>query len=214
MNSRPAARLVAVIATVWLLAAVASFVPDSLLDGRPPQLQARADALEVALDRLHAETIEIAAAALNSFPPQLNASPASEVLLQRLEGIGIVDADGAYLIWQGSPADPPGDFNEIQGTASWIEERGTVSRWIVRAGPDAEGWLSLASFTIRSQEHDGGLEALLPMDLFAGVDVVLRPGAEDDPETVAAGTLVRTWQAEGRSSPVRLHLRPAMPNQR
>ena len=165
------------------MAAVASFVPDSLLDGRPPQLQARADAIEVALDRLHAEAIEIAAAALDSFPPQLNESPASEILLQRLEGIGIVDADGAYLIWQGSPADPPRNFNDIQGTASWSEERGTVSRWIVRAGPDAEGWLSLASFTLRSQEHGGGLEALLPEDLFAGVDVVLRLGAEDDPGT-------------------------------
>jgi len=209
MNSRPTAWLVALVATVWLSAAIASFVPDSLLDGKPPQLQARADAIELALDRLHAEAIEIAAAALNSFPPQLNASPAGEILLQRLEGIGIVDADGAYLIWQGSPADPPRGFNEIQGTASWIEERGTVSRWIVRAGPDAEGWLSLASFTIRSQEHDGGLEALLPDDLFSGVDVALRPGAEEDPETVGEGTLVRTWQAEGRSSPVQLHVRAA-----
>lgn len=209
MNPRPVVRVVALVAAVWLLAAVAWFVPDTWLDGRPPQLQSRADAIEIALDRLHAEAIKIAAAALNSFPPPLDASPANEILLQRLEGIGIVDADGAYLIWQGSPADPPGDFNETRGATSWIEKHGSVSRWIVRAGPDAEGWLSLASFTLRSQEHDGGLQALLPQPLFAGVDVVLRPGAEDDPGTVAEGTLVRTWQAEGRSSPVRLHLRSA-----
>ncbi len=188
------------------MAAVASFVPDTWLDGRPPQLETRADAIEVALDRLYAEAVEIAAAGLSSFPPQLDESPANEILLQRLEGIGIVDADGGYLIWQGSPADPPGGFNEIEGPGSWIEEHGAVSRWIVRAGPDAEGWLSLASFTIHSQEHEDGLQALLPDDLFAGVDVVLRPGTEDPPETVAAGTTVRTWRAAGRTSPVQLQL--------
>jgi len=191
------------------LAVVASFVPDTLLAGKPPQLESRADSIAAGLDRLHAEALEIASAALESFPPRFDETPANAQLLQRLEGIGIVDEDGEYLIWEGSPADPPVGFDEIEQAASWIEARGAVSRWIVRAGPDAEGWLSLASFTIQSQEHDRGLETLLPDDLFSGLDVDLRPGVDEDPGTVAEGTLARTWQAEGRSTPVQLRLTAA-----
>ena len=170
----------------------------------------RADAIEIALDRLHAEAVRIAAAALDAFPPQPAESPANASLLQRLEGIGIVDVDGAYLIWEGSPADPPAGFNEIDGPASWIEERGAVTRWIVRAGPDAEGWLSLASFTIQSQEHEGGLAALLSRDLFSAVDVVLEPGVDED-AAARDDAEIRIWRTEGRTSPVQLQLRPAPP---
>ena len=43
------------------MAAVASFVPDTWLDGRTPQLQSRADTIEIALDRLHAEAMGLEA---------------------------------------------------------------------------------------------------------------------------------------------------------
>ncbi len=185
-----------------------------MLDGAIPSLADRADAFEIALDGLHAEATGIASAALDAFPPQLRDSATNRPLLRRLEGVGIVDRDGEYLIWHGTPADPPAEFNDLDGPASWIEARGAVTRWIVRAGPDAEGWLSLASFTLHSHEHAGGLAALLPENLFRGASVVLRVGIEEDTGTLPAETVARTWQADGGSSAVQIQLSPPTPGHR
>ena len=95
--------------------------PDSWLEGSAPELGTRADEISAALDRLHAEAIGIAGEALGAFPPELAPSPGRDVLLERLEGIAIVDPDGGYLVWQGTPADPPGGFLDSRGPASWIE---------------------------------------------------------------------------------------------
>jgi signal transduction histidine kinase/HAMP domain-containing protein len=198
---------VIVLALTWIAAGGLAVAPDSWLEGTSADVETRAEEIVSALDRIHDEAVGIAAEALGSFPPELASSPAREVLLERLEGIAIVDPDGGFLIWQGSPADPPGGFLDPQGAVSWIERHGSVSRWIVRAGPDGEGWLSLASFTLRFDGNETGLAAFLPADLTHGVDVRLVPG---EGSTALEGTLTRSWSAGERSEPVEIRLRPAI----
>lgn len=84
---------------VWVLAGGLWLVPDGWIEGHPPKLDNRANEIETALDRLHGEAMGIAAEALGAFPPELTPSPARGVLLERLEGIAIVDADGGFLVW-------------------------------------------------------------------------------------------------------------------
>ena len=191
---------------VWVLAGGLWLVPDGWIEGGSPALETRAGEIETALDRLHGEAMAVAAEALGAFPPQLAPASARDVLLERLEGVAIVDPDGGYLIWEGSPPDTPGGFLDPDGPVSWIRRHGAVSRWIVRAGPDEEGWLSLASFTLRTHDDDRGLVAFLPPELMEGVEVRLVPGEKSPSEE---GTLVRSWSAAQRSAPVEIRLRPA-----
>ena len=200
--------MLALVAAAWLAAGLVSLAPTGWLGGKAPDPQVRAGELATALDGLLDDAVELTGSALVAFPPEFDGVRDESGLLGRLEGIGIVDPDGGYLVWEGSPADPPGGFLDLQGPLSWFERHGAVERWIVRAGPDDEGWLSLASFVVRSQEHDRGLAELLPPELFAGVDVEFVANADDEP-LLLDETPAGRWSAGRRSTPLQIRLRPA-----
>jgi len=84
---------------------------------------------------------------------------------RRIEGVGLLDAEGQFLEWTGSPSDPPDGFLDPAWPPWIVRVDGVRTRLLTRAGPDAAGRTALVSFVIDSDFPADGFERLLPSRL-------------------------------------------------
>ncbi len=105
----------------------------------------------------------IATAALEGSVWAAEESAASGALAPpRLEGVGVLDADGTYLNWRGAPVEPDEWLVRREAPRWIVRADGIRTRLIVRAGPDPFGFVALASFILDSTPGDATLRELLP----------------------------------------------------
>jgi len=148
-------------------------------------LTRRADDLAAAFETLLARTALVARIALDESPTAAARVPLPAPLSDRLEGVGVLDADLSWIDWSGRPADPPPHFGHEAWPAWSVRVEGARTRLLVRAGPDAGGRLGLASFVLDSTLGDLAFSDLFPGDLLHGarLDAAFRDHAAGYGET-------------------------------
>jgi signal transduction histidine kinase len=141
------------------------------------------------------ESARIAADALAGPLPAV--SPGAAGMAGRLEGVGILDDQFAFLSWEGRPVEPPPHFISSSAPLWHIQETGVRTRLLVKAGPDISGRFALASFILDTRLDDYPFEALLPQDLLSRIEIEFRQSdtAADTslaPLANAGGSLLRS----------------------
>ncbi len=162
-----------------------------------PQTEMRDRTTELAsrFTALMDESARIAADALAGPLPAVTAGSAG--MAGRLEGVGILDDQLAFLSWEGGPVEPPPDFTSSTAPLWHIQETGVRTRLLVKAGPDISGRFALASFILDTRLDDHPFEALLPKDLLSRIEIEFRQSdmAADTsiaPLADAGGSLLRS----------------------
>lgn len=150
------------------------------------ELTLRAAEWSATFKSLMLEAQGIAAATLDP-----SAARPRSVLDARLEGRGMIDRDGRYVSWEGTPAEPPTDFLEPDSPEWRVRVEPVRTRLIVRAGPDPEGHFALATFVLRSSVDGQRFESLIPARLRDGIqarlafrDMNSTESPQDFPESV------------------------------
>jgi len=129
----------------------------------------RISELADAFEQLLLEARDIPTAALHSSPRQAANNAGASALAARLEGVAVLGPDLEFLDWEGTPAEPGPMFSEPQSPPWSVRLDGVATRLVVRAGPDREGRIALASFLIDSRLPSLRFVDLLPDTIVTGV---------------------------------------------
>jgi PAS domain S-box-containing protein len=154
-------------------------------------------ALEDSFTALLEAAAETARTALDASPWQAEEQGREGLFGGRLEGVGVMDAGGDYVGWQGMPVEPTAAL-ALRSASAWIVRTdGVRTRLIARAGPNAFGSVGLATFVLDSTLGDLAFADLLaPLPAGARLDtrfldsVHARPGVAFDVDADATGELV------------------------
>jgi len=170
----------------------------------PAALDARATRIERWLHGELGEALGIAEAFLGG-----RAEPVSAALTERLDGVGILDADLNYLSWRGTPPEPDA-LLVSPGASRWhVRGSGVHVRLVVRAGPDNEGRCALASLVVDSRLADLSAKRWIPTRLLRGVDLELVFGDDADGTSEPTGTgIERVFKTPDGAPFVAATLRP------
>jgi signal transduction histidine kinase len=129
----------------------------------------RVSDLATAFEMLLLEAAEIPRTALESSAREAFANRGFSAIADRLEGVGILDRELYFLEWEGTPVEPDPMFGGSDSPPWSIRLDGVASRLVVRAGPDDDGRLALASFLIDARLRPFEFVELLPAELTAGI---------------------------------------------
>ena len=141
------------------------------LDRDPDAVQrdllAQAGRLDVLFRQILAAAAESARVALDRSPAAAWEASGSGPLAGRLEGVGLLDATGAYVSWEGRPdrLRPP-----VTGSGPvWeIQVEGLSRRLVVASAHDLAGRAGAATYLLDSPQQDLRFSALLPRSLASG----------------------------------------------
>jgi hypothetical protein len=133
------------------------------------------------------EAAEIPRTALERSAAEAYDNRGFSAIASRLEGVGILSPDLYYLEWEGTPVEPDPMFDSADSPPWSIRLDGVASRLVVRAGPDSDGRLALASFLIDARLRPFEFVELLPPVLTAGIhlDVEFTDDEAYVPATIA-----------------------------
>ncbi len=164
-------KIVLLVAGPLLVAAFFGFGFPERLIGPSGQIDPgeRVSDLATAFELLLLEAAEIPRTALERSPAEAYADRGFSAIAGRLEGVGILSPDLYYLEWEGTPVEPDPMFGSADSPPWSIRLDGVASRLVVRAGPDDDGRLALASFLIDARLRPLEFIELLPPELTAGI---------------------------------------------
>ncbi len=151
-------------------------------------LEAEAGRLDALFQDALNRAVEVADRAVHDSPRAAWEASFTGSLAGRLEGVGVIDAAGAYAAWEGRP-----DRLRSQPAAAavaWeIQIEGLVTRLVVASPSSAPGRAGVATFLLDSPQHGLAFSGLLPGSSDSGSLRAVDFLDADEPKTDASGAI-------------------------